>query len=480
MQFILWGLLAFLPIQAMADATCKRRTAWPGGAMFDCTAVAPVGFQNTTAWTVSFELPATIVQAWNVALVDNTAPRKRVGNLSYNAVLTQPQSFGFIIDSDTVLPGMIVLELQQPPPPTPTPPPSPPPAAVEVPLPKAGYFAARGASIVDSNGKNPKLAGLSWFGFETTNRAPHGLWARSYSELLQVAKNNGFTFIRLPYSNDIFNAALVPNGIDFTKNPNLRGKTALQVLDLIVAEAKRLGLKIMLDRHRPNANAQSELWYTPQVTEAKWIADWVTLAKRFRGNPTVFAFDLHNEPHGAATWGAGDAATDWRLAALRAGNAILAENPDVLIVVEGIERVDNDWYWWGGNLRAAGRAPVTLTVPGRVVYSAHDYPASVFEQNWFKDASYPANLARVWNDNWGYLVEGGIAPVLLGEFGTRLATTRDEQWLKSLVGYLKQRKIPFAFWSLNPNSGDTGGILENDWITVDRKKLEYLKPLLVP
>ena len=34
--------------------------------------------------------------------------------------------------------------------------------------------------------------------------------------------------------------------------------------------------------------------------------------------------DLHNEPHGPATWGDGNTANDWRLAAERAGNAILA------------------------------------------------------------------------------------------------------------------------------------------------------------
>ena len=43
------------------------------------------------------------------------------------------------------------------------------------------------------------------------------------------------------------------------------------------------------------------------------------LARRYLGNDTVIGFDLHNEPHGSATWGDNNTATDWRLAAERAG-----------------------------------------------------------------------------------------------------------------------------------------------------------------
>lgn len=53
--------------------------------------------------------------------------------------------------------------------------------------------------------------------------------------------------------------------------------------------------------------------------------------------------DLHNEPHGAATWGSGNTNTDWRLAAERCGNAILSVNTNWLIIVEGIENYQNDF-----------------------------------------------------------------------------------------------------------------------------------------
>jgi endoglucanase len=40
--------------------------------------------------------------------------------------------------------------------------------------------------------------------------------------------------------------------------------------------------------------------------------------------------------------------------------------------------------------------------------------------------------------------------------------------------------IDFTYWSLNPNSGDTGGILNGDWTTVDTTKQAYLTPYLLP
>ena len=206
------------------------------------------------------------------------------------------------------------------------------------------------------------------------------------------------------------------------------------------------------------------------------------LASRYAGNTTVIGADLHNEPHGAACWGCGDVTRDWRLAAERAGNAILAVNPDWLIVVEGVESYGGQNYWWGGNLAGAGAAPVRLNVANRLVYSIHDYPASVHAQSWFSAPDYPANLPALWDATWGYLHRTGVAPVLVGEFGTRLATTSDQQWLTALANYLGTGVdgIHWTFWSWNPNSADTGGILNDDWQTIDQAKQARLVPLQFP
>ena len=122
--------------------------------------------------------------------------------------------------------------------------------------------------------------------------------------------------------------------------------------------------------------------------------------------------------------------------------------------------------------------PVTLATPNRVVYSPHDYPASLFAQKWFSDPSYPNNLPGVWDANWGYIQKQGIAPILLGEFGTALQTTSDKQWMEKIVSYLGTNSMSFAYWAFNPNSGLTGGLVQADWRTPEAAKLAALAPIL--
>ncbi len=356
-----------------------------------------------------------------------------------------------------------------------------------------GALSTLGNQIIDETGQSVRLAGVNWFGFETTNFAPHGLWSRGYVEMMDQMKAEGFNTIRLPYSDELFDAGSNPTGIDFSKNPDLQGLSGPEIMDRIVAQADELGMRVILDHHRSeagNSANESGLWYSAEYPESVWINNLTQLATRYANNRSVVGIDLHNEPHGGATWGDGSV-NDWRLAAERAGNAVLAANPSLLIIVEGVEAASSGSYWWGGNLSNAGDAPVRLDLANRLVYSAHDYPASVYQQQYFNDPAYPNNLTEVWNENWGYLFRDGIAPVLLGEFGSKLETASDQQWFDTMVEYLKgdldgdgdydlepgQEGISWTYWSWNPNSGDTGGILKDDWQTIHDNKVDGLEPV---
>jgi endoglucanase len=339
-----------------------------------------------------------------------------------------------------------------------------------------GSLRTRGADIVDANGTVVRLTGVNWFGMETGTFVVHGLWARSLNDMLDQIVHSGFNTLRLPYSNELLEPKSVPTGIDFALNPDLQGLTGLQILDQVIVRAGERGLKVILDRHRPTAEAQSELWYTERVSEERWIADWVMLASRYRGNTTVIGADLHNEPRGPATWGDDNPRTDWRAAAERVGNAILEANPEWLIIVEGIERQGDDWYWWGGNLSMAGSMPVRLSAPDKLVYSAHDYGPGVFNQKWFAAPDFPRNLSDVWYSHWAYLKLNGIAPVLVGEFGGRsMGDDAEGIWQRELVTYLQANGFDYTYWCWNPNSGDTGGILDDNWTTLDDAKMGVLK-----
>jgi endoglucanase len=180
-------------------------------------------------------------------------------------------------------------------------------------------------------------------------------------------------------------------------------------------------------------------------------------------------------------------ATDWQLAATKTGNAIQAVNPDALIIVEGTEFYQGQETPWGENLMGVAAHPVVLDTPGKLVYSAHDYPYSITGAGYFNDPSYPANLAAIWTKDWGYIEQQNLAPVWVGEFGTDLGTQSDQQWLTTLKDYLDGNAVagnttggvvmqdPFswAWWAWNPNS-DGFGILLDDWKTANQAKLTAL------
>ncbi|MCA0302386.1 MAG: cellulase family glycosylhydrolase [Proteobacteria bacterium] len=354
-----------------------------------------------------------------------------------------------------------------------------------------GWFSTSGNQIVDAAGHSVQLAGVNWFGFESSTLAPHGLWTRGYKEMMDQMKDLGFNTIRLPFSNDTIHGG-APNGIDFSKNPDLQGLSALQIMDKIVSYAGDIGLRIILDHHRNDSGSGTSgngLWYDAQHSEAQWISDWQMLASRYAGNATVVGADLHNEPF-AGTWGGGGA-TDWAAAAERAGNAIGAVNPNWLIFVEGVANYQGQSYWWGGNLMGVKDRPIDLDVANKLVYSAHDYPNSIYEQTWFKASDFPANLPAKFDQMWGYIYKQDIAPVYIGEFGTKLVDPKDAPWLDAITSYISgdldnngthdiaagKTGVSWTYFAWNPNSGDTGGIVADDWRTVNTAKMAYLTPI---
>jgi endoglucanase len=340
-----------------------------------------------------------------------------------------------------------------------------------------GYWSTDGAALVDSNGDEVRITGVNWFGFETSVLVPHGLWQRNWQDMLDQIADLGFNTIRLPYSSALLDPGAMPDSIDYVANPDLQGLSSLEVMDRIIEYSGEIGLKIILDRHTLEPDNRHELWYNAAYPPERLISDWQTLAERYLGDPTVIGADIYNEPHGGC-WGCGDTSIDWRLAAEQAGNAIHDINPEWLIFVEGVACGDAGCTWWGGDLSAAGEQPVQLDVPNKIVYSPHEYATSVANQDWFEDPSFPANMEGIWDTYWGYLLKQDIAPVMVGEFGTTLQAQVDRVWLAELVEYLDENGASWTYWSWNPNSGDTGGILNPDWTTVDTNKYSYIEASL--
>lgn len=189
------------------------------------------------------------------------------------------------------------------------------------PIPDLVGWHTEGNQIVSAEGKTVTLKSISWFGFETNTYVVHGLSIRKLEDLLQLVKNMGFNSVRIPWSNDIMKNP-IPTGVNYNVNPNLINKTALEVLDYLVDKCQSIGLWVILARYLPNQTSETDLWYTAEVPEQKWISDWKTFTARYWQKETVIALDLHNEPGKSATWGNASASTDWNQAVTKLANAI--------------------------------------------------------------------------------------------------------------------------------------------------------------
>lgn len=352
----------------------------------------------------------------------------------------------------------------------------------------SGYFSTSRSQIIDAaTGRPVTLSGANWFGAESGQRIPGGLWTRNYQDMMDDMVDAGLNVLRMPLSPAILWDLPVTQGLNAQLNPDLYGRTALEILDAIVDYAGRIGLRIILDMHRitPGVGKQEDgLWFNDDYSLQDLAQDWQTLAGHYAGNPTVIGADLFNEPSGPARWG--DEATnpdhDWAAAAAFLGDAIHEVNPDLLIFVEGVHIVENKWYWVGGNLRGAEDDPVELKRDDKLVYAPHDYPGSVVDVEWLRGAT-AEQMQEFFRTHWGYLAENGTAPILVGETGGKLQSDADIAYMDALFGYLAKLNAEspgsanVTWWGWNPNSTDTGGLLAPDWMTLHDGKLAYLQSL---
>src|SRR5437667_878009 len=159
-----------------------------------------------------------------------------------------------------------------------------------------GYWHTNGSQLMDEQNRPVRIAGVNWFGFETSHYVVGGLNIRSYTNMLDQIKSLKYNTIRLPYSNQLFDPSSNPVGINYSLNPDLKGLSGLALMDKIVNSATSRGLHVILDQHRPDANAQSGLWYSSAYPESRWLSDWTMLATHYKDNQLVLGADLHNEP----------------------------------------------------------------------------------------------------------------------------------------------------------------------------------------
>lgn len=83
-------------------------------------------------------------------------------------------------------------------------------------------------------------------------------------------------------------------------------------------------------------------------------------------------------------------------------------------------------------------------------------------------------MPDIWTTHWGFIRSMNDAATTVGEWGGSLSGS-DATWMNAFASYLISNDVPDTwFWCINPDSGDTGGLLEYDWTTPVIPKLNLL------
>ncbi|MER5699495.1 glycoside hydrolase family 5 protein [Streptomyces mirabilis] len=354
-------------------------------------------------------------------------------------------------------------------------------------------LSTQGRYIVDARGNRFRLKSANWDGAQgswtgsgsITDPANHhagqdsfgiplGLDRAPLAELLADFHELGINSIRLPFSNEMIHTTAPVPDVAVAANPQLRGRTPLQIYDAVVAALTQDGFAVILNNHTNTSRwccgiDGNERWNSSQSTQ-RWTDDWVFMARRYATDSRVVGADLYNEVRRDVlddpNWGMGDG-HDWYAAAQQAADRILTEaNPNLLIVIEGIN--------WTGvpvdglphdrpTLTPVRTLSHTLVDAHKLIYSAHFYgytgphhsgATGIGETH---DARYQDltrdQLYQVLADQAFFVTTEGqhyTAPVWISEFGIGANETgaAARTWFGNITDYFADHDVDFAYWPL--------------------------------
>lgn len=302
-----------------------------------------------------------------------------------------------------------------------------------------------GHRILDAAGHAVRLTSVNWYGFDQKEYVAGGLDHAPLETIVAEIRQIGVNSVRLPWANETLehNPVVPDNAV--AANPRFKGKRAMELMDAVIGALANAHIMVILDDHVSRADwccSETDgngLWYNQDYPEARWLEDWKTIARRYRRQKWVVGADLRNELRSGAAWGGTDPKVDWHAAAERGGNAVLAANPRLLIMVESPD--------YSTNFAGFDKLPVHLRVAHRLVYSPHAYNIEGHAFSGYDELSQ-AYEARV-----GFLLraEPGV-PIWVGEFGVcqTMECGANSDWFKLYIRYLKDHEsVSWSYWPLN-------------------------------
>ncbi|MBH3439809.1 MULTISPECIES: glycoside hydrolase family 5 protein [Pseudomonas] len=217
--------------------------------------------------------------------------------------------------------------------------------------------------------------------------------------------------------------------------------TYTALIDRTFGYANKYGMKIILDLHNYTMY-RGTIIGTGNVSYNHYQQIMTLIAQRWSGQPSLYAYDIMNEPH--------DSMTQWPIMAQYGINGVRSVDKVKPIMIEGNGWSEaTRWPWWNDSL-------LNLKDPSNnLIFQAHSY----FDED--AGGNYTAIDVNKLDANYGvervkpfveWLKKNGKRG-MIGEFGVPDNNPRWNLLMDNMLAYLKQNCIPATYWAAGPGWG---------------------------
>ncbi|MBR0458457.1 MAG: cellulase family glycosylhydrolase [Victivallales bacterium] len=235
----------------------------------------------------------------------------------------------------------------------------------------------------------------------------------------------------------------------------------LNSLDALLPDAKRLGIQFVIDVHWPVGgriqSGELRIFHEKPYLD-HFIDNWKTIAKRYKGNPSIWGYDIINEPSQRS-----DAPYDYWTIQKLAAEAIRTIDPETPIIIESNETDRPTAFPY---LRALEM--------DNVIYEVHMYFPQAFTHQKGDPVYYPGRIGKV--DYNRDTLKNILAPVLdfqkrhncriyVGEFSAIAWAPKAENYLKDVISVFEEFGWDWTYhayreapcWDLEKEASSTSG-----------------------
>ncbi|KAL5717969.1 cellulase [Ranunculus cassubicifolius] len=346
--------------------------------------------------------------------------------------------------------------------------------------------------IVNGEGTRVKLACVNWPSHLQQVLA-EGLHRKPVGVISKKIRSMGFNCVRFTWPTDLANNETLASttvhdsfqslglfesiaGLE-VNNRNFLNQTLIQAFQNVVANLGENKLLVVLDNHLTTPGWCCD-WYDgsgffgdKDFDPQYWLNGLTKMATLFKGAANVIGMSLRNEPRGPK-----QDISLWYKYMQQGAEAVHAANPDVLVILSGLE--------YARNLRFLNTKPVNVSFTKKLVFEGHWYAFSdgdAWEKNNPND--FCGNSMNDMKSRFGFLLEQGY-PVFLSEFGAnqRDVAVNDNRYFNCILGVLADLDLDWALWTLQGSYylrqakyglEEAYGLLSWDW--ADVRNSSYLQ-----